>query len=87
MLGRGGGGEDVSKLMVNFSWPLILSKYSLCPPPLNIINFHSPPPPHVIELAFQTYIIDHRRPYLASDSIYLYIIAMYIIVKICNIKI
>jgi hypothetical protein len=38
----------------------------------------------VIELAFQTYTIDHRRPNLASDSIDLYVIAMYIIVKICN---
>jgi hypothetical protein len=37
----------------------------------------------VIELAFQTYTIDHRRPNLATDSIDLYIIAMYIIVKIC----
>ena len=32
---RGGGGaEDISKLMVNFLWPLILSKYF----------FHAPPP-------------------------------------------
>jgi hypothetical protein len=36
---RGGGAEDISKLMVNFSWPLILSKYFFhCPHPLNIIN-------------------------------------------------
>jgi hypothetical protein len=52
----GGGPEDISKLMVNFSWPLIPSKYFFMPPPLNIINFHSPPPSSpVIELAFQTY--------------------------------
>jgi hypothetical protein len=38
----------------------------------------------VIELAFQTYTIDHRWPNLASDCIDLYIIAMYIIAKICN---
>jgi hypothetical protein len=71
---RGGGAEDISKLMVNFSWPLILSKYF----------FHAPPLPPMIELAFQTYTIDHRLPNLASDSIDLYIITMYIIVKICN---
>ena len=27
LLMPGGGAEDISKLMVNFSWPLILSKY------------------------------------------------------------
>jgi hypothetical protein len=43
-----------------------------------------PPLLPVIELAFQTYIVDHRRPNLASDSIDLYIIAMHIIVKVCN---
>ena len=34
LLMPGGGLEDISKLVVNFSWPFILSKY-----------FHSPPPP------------------------------------------
>jgi hypothetical protein len=82
IINAGGEAEDICKLMVNFSWPLILSKYFFIPPPLNIINFHSPP--SVIELVFQTYTIEHRRPNLAIDSINLYIIAMYIIVKICN---
>jgi hypothetical protein len=34
LLMPGGGAEDISKLMVNFSWPLILSKYFFHAPPL-----------------------------------------------------
>jgi hypothetical protein len=34
-----GGAEDISKLMVNFSWPLILSKYFFHAPPFKYNKF------------------------------------------------
>jgi hypothetical protein len=35
----GGGPEDISELVVNFSWPLILSKYFFMAPPFRYNTF------------------------------------------------
>jgi hypothetical protein len=39
LLKPGGGLEDISKLVVNFSWPLILSKYFSMAPPFRYNKF------------------------------------------------
>jgi hypothetical protein len=39
LLMLGGGPQDISELVVNFSWPLILSKYFFMAPPFRYNTF------------------------------------------------